>query len=121
MKPSTKGAFLSGLVYPGAGQMFFGRIFSGLICISLVTFGLAVLLYRIVKRIYFAIDLAIPMLDNHTFSFQKFIKLMNHADYPDWNVEFVSLGVVLLCWIASILHAYYLGLNKERAQRRIRR
>ena len=113
MKPSTKGAFLSGLVYPGTGQMFFGRIFSGLVCISLVTIGLGVLIYRIAKRIYPAIDRAIPMWENNTLSFQKFINLMNQTEYSGWNVELISLGVVVLCWIASSVHAFYLGKRVE--------
>ncbi len=117
MKPSTKGAFLSGLVYPGTGQLFFGRIFSGLVCISLVTIGLGVLIYRIAIRIYLAIDRAMPMWDSNTLSLQKFINLMNQTEYSDWNVELTSLGVVILCWIVSIVHAFYLGFKKERSQK----
>ena len=113
MKPSTKGAFLSGLVYPGAGQMYLGRIFSGLACISLVTIGLGVFIYRVAKRIYFAIDPAIPMWENNTLSFQKFIKLIDQAEYANWNLELICLGVVVFCWIASVVHAYFLGKHLD--------
>jgi hypothetical protein len=116
MKPSTKGAFLSGLVYPGTGQMFFGRIFSGLVCISLVTIGFGVLIYRIAKRIYLAIDPAIPMWDNNTLSFQKFINLMNQTEYSGWNVELISLCVVIFCWIGSVVHAYFVGRSLDRPE-----
>jgi hypothetical protein len=115
MKASTKGAFLSGLVYPGTGQMFFGRIFSGLACISLVTIGLGVLIYRFAKRIYLAIDPAIPMWDNNTLSFQKFITLMNQTEYAGWNVELFSLAVVVFCWITSFVHAYFVGKRLDRS------
>jgi hypothetical protein len=76
-----------------------------------------VLIYRIAKRVYPAIDRAIPMWDNNTLSFQKFIKLMNQTENSGWNVELISLGVVILCWMVSTVHAFYLGLNKERSQK----
>ena len=44
MKPATKGVVLSGLVYPGIGQIFLGRKYSGLGIMIVSTIALVVLI-----------------------------------------------------------------------------
>jgi hypothetical protein len=39
MKNSTKGMLLSGLIYPGLGQLILGHVFSGIIFVLLATIG----------------------------------------------------------------------------------
>lgn len=116
MKQATKGAFLSGLVYPGTGQLYLGRMFSGLACMSLVTIGLGVLIYRIGMRIYLSMEQMLQMRANNILNYQKLIDLLNHAGYTSWDVELISFIVVVCCWIASIVHAYYLGKNADRLE-----
>lgn len=112
MKQATKGACLSGLVYPGTGQLFFGRILTGLAFISLTTIGLGVLIYRIAKRIYLVFDPVLEMLLNKSLTFQEFKELLSQTGYSGWGLELTSLIVVVACWSVSIIHAYYLG-NRE--------
>jgi len=113
MKPATKGACLSGLVYPGTGQLFFGRILTGLAFISLTTIGLGVLIYRIAQRIYRAFDTVLEMLVNKSLTFQEFKELLSQTGYSSWDLELTSLIVVVVCWIVSIIHAYYMGNRKS--------
>ena len=113
MKPATKGACLSGLVYPGTGQLFFGRILTGLAFISLTTIGLGVLIYRIAQRIYRAFDTVLEMLVNKSLTFQEFKELLSQTGYSGWDLELTSLIVVVVCWIVSIIHAYYMGNRKS--------
>ena len=112
MKQATKGACLSGLVYPGTGQLFFGRLLTGLAFISLTTIGLGVLIYRIAKRIYLVFDPVLEMLINKSLTFQEFKELLNQTGYSGWGLELTSLILVVFCWTVSIIHAYYLG-NQE--------
>ena len=113
MKKATKGAYLSGLVYPGTGQLFFGRLLSGLAFISLTTIALGVLIYRIAKRIYRVFDPVLEKLVNKSLTFQEFKELLNQSGYSGWDLELTSLIVVVFCWTVSIIHAYYLGKRKS--------
>jgi len=113
MKPATKGACLSGLVYPGIGQLFFGRILTGLAFISLTTIGLGALIYRIAQRIYRAFGPVLEMLVNKSLTFQEFKELLSQTGYSSWDLELTSLIVVVVCWIVSIIHAYYMGNRKS--------
>jgi TM2 domain-containing membrane protein YozV len=45
MKESTKGVLLSGLVYPGLGQLILGRITTGIIFILLTTTGFFIFIH----------------------------------------------------------------------------
>ena len=117
MKQATKGALLSGLVYPGTGQLFLGRMICGLAFIVLVTLSLGILIYRIAIRIYLIMDQMLLMRANNTLDYRKLIDLLNRAGYTNWDVELISLIVVVCCWVVSIVHAYYLGLNAERRQK----
>lgn len=114
MKQATKGAFLSGLCYPGAGQMFFGRIYLGLGIITVTTIALIVLIYRFSIRIYRSLDPIFEMLKTTSLTFQKIKLSLSQTGYADWDLEFISLIVFIFCWAASTVHAYYLGKNNNR-------
>lgn len=116
MKQAAKGAILSGLIYPGTGQLFFGRMLSGLAFIVLVTVGLGVLIYRIAMRIYLGMDQMLLMQDNNSLNFQKFKYFLNHAGYSSWDVELISLVAVVCCWISSIAHAYFVGKHLDQPE-----
>jgi hypothetical protein len=109
MKPATKGLVLSGLVYPGAGQIFLGRIYTGLGVISLSTIALLVLIYRMAIRFYRGIDPLLEMLATKSLTFQKIMSMLSQTGYASWDMEFISLIVFVFCWAASMVHAYCLG------------
>ena len=109
MKASIKGALLSGLVYPGSGQLILGRIFSGGTFIVLTTIGFAVLIYRIARRLYLIIDQVLPMLAGDDIDFSKIIDSMDQAPYSSWNVEMISFVLVIICWLFAAVHAYIVG------------
>ena len=114
MKHATKGAFLSGLVYPGTGQMFLGRIYLGLGIIFLSTIALVVFVYRIAIRIYLSIDPLFEMLMTKSLTFQKLKVLLSQTGYVSWDLELISLIVFVFCWFGSIVHAYFAGIRLDR-------
>ena len=116
MKPATKGMILSGLVYPGIGQMFLGRKYSGLGVMIVSTIALVVLIYRIVVRFYRSIDPLLDILTAKTLTVQKFMMVLSQAAYSSCVVELASLIVFIFCWVAAVVHAYYLGINMDRRQ-----
>ena len=109
MKESTKGALLSFLVYPGAGQLALGSRISGVLFAVLTTAGLLVIIFRITVRIFHALDPILSSLADNSLIWSKFIEIVSRSPYDSWQVEGISLAFLLLCWIAAGLHAYVAG------------
>ena len=109
MKPATKGAILSGLCYPGTGQMFFGRKYLGLGIITVSTITLVMLIYRITIRIYRSLDPLLDMMATRSLTFDKFKLSLSQTGYTSWDLELISLILFVFCWVTSTVHAYYLG------------
>ena len=117
MKPATKGLVLSGLVYPGAGQIFLGRIYTGLGVIILSTIALLFLIYRMASRFYRGIDPLLEMLATKSLTFQNIKSMLSQTGYAGWDMEFISLIVFVCCWVGTAVHAYYLGKDAGRPER----
>jgi hypothetical protein len=109
MKRSTKGVLLSGLVYPGLGQWSLGRVYLGAAIMVLTTAGMGIIIYRIVKRVYLAIDQILPLMAKGTLDFDMIMEAIGHTSFSSWDVETISVVVVIGCWAVSIVHAYFLG------------
>ena len=109
MKQSIKGALLSGLVYPGSGQLILGRIFAGVTFVILTTIGFGVLIYRIAKRVHRILDQVLPMLAKDDLDFSKIIDSMDQSPYSSWDVELISSVLVVICWVCAAVHAYFVG------------
>ena len=114
MKASTKGILLSGLVYPGSGQLALGSKLSGTLFAVLTTGGLLLILYRLTMRLYHAADPMLLSLADHTLNWQTFVEIFNRAPYDNWRAEIFSLGVVTTCWVAAAVHAYFVGHKIDR-------
>ena len=114
MKESTKGALLSALVYPGLGQLVLGSKITGVGFAIITSAGLLVIIYRITKRIYQSMDLILPMLTGKIGDIRKVLDLINQSTYPDWSGELISLTVIVICWLAAIMHAYWVGCRLDR-------
>ena len=117
MKQATKGVVLSGLVYPGTGQIFLGRIYMGLGIITLSTIALITLIYRMAVRIYRSIDPLFEMLATKSLTFQNIKSMLSQTGYAGWDMELISLIVFVFCWVASMVHAYYLGKDAGQPER----
>jgi hypothetical protein len=114
MKESTKGALLSALVYPGVGQLVLGAKFSGVLFAVLSTSALLIIIYRFTTRIFHAIDPILSSLSCNALSMRKVIDLINQSSYDSWRVETVSLIILVACWIAAGVHAYFVGRMVDR-------
>jgi TM2 domain-containing membrane protein YozV len=114
MKNSTKGMLLSGLVYPGLGQLILGHVVSGIIFVLLATTGFTILLYRIMQRISGAIDQILPLLADKKLDLNTLIKLLNRHPAGGWGLENISLIGIIGCWLLAIGHAYLAGKKIDR-------
>ena len=109
MKKSTKGILLSGLVYPGVGQLTLGRVAAGILFICLTTAGLVVLIYRVVQRAVHVIDKLLPLLTDNNMDVTTLNESIRRDSTAGWGLETICLVVIAGCWLAAIGHAYFVG------------
>lgn len=100
---------LSGLVYPGLGQLVLGRAFSGVLFIILATAGLIVFIYGIFQRAARGMDEILPLLANNELDFNTLKELVSRHSAGGWEAETISLIGIAGCWLAAIVHAYFVG------------
>ena len=109
MKASTRGMLLSGLVYPGLGQMILGRLASGITLALLATITFVVLIYRVVERVYRLIDQIVPLLADNALDVATLKELLSRDAACGWGVEKICLIGLVICWVVAIGHAYFVG------------
>ena len=109
MKASTKGALLSFLVYPGAGQLALGLKISGVLFAVLL-----VIIYRVTVRMYYALDPILSAAANKVLQWNLFINIIRRGHYDSWQVEVLCLGFLLVCWMTAGVHAYFAGRRVDR-------
>ncbi|MGD9080726.1 MAG: hypothetical protein PVG96_15375 [Desulfobacterales bacterium] len=109
MKASTRGMLLSGLVYPGLGQIILGRMTSGIILALLATVTFGVVTYRVVERVYRLTDQILPLLADNALDVATLKELLSRDVAGGWGVEKICLIGLVSCWLVAIGHAYFVG------------
>ena len=105
---------LSGLVYPGLGQLILGHVFSGVALVLLATTGFSIFLYRIMQRLWRVIDQILPLLAEKKLDVHTLIELLNQDPAGGWWLENISLIGVVGCWLFAVGHAYFVGRKIDR-------
>jgi len=112
MKNSMKGALLSGLVFPGLGQIALKHYWRGFTLVLAVMACLYIMIVTAVQQAYAILD-AIEaeggMPDSDTIS-QAAAQAAAASDSPVITV--VSL-LIVVCWIVAIIDAYRIGKQKD--------
>ena len=109
MKASTRGMLLSGLVYPGLGQLILGRVTSGIILVLIATVTFIVLIYRLVAHVYGLMDQIVPLLADNALDIVTLKELLTRNAAGGWGVEKICLIGFVGCWLIAIGHAYLVG------------
>jgi hypothetical protein len=114
MKKSLKGALLSGVVFPGVGQIALKQKARGtaLICIILVSFGVMIAKgTQIALGVLQEIESEGGILDMQTISAVS----ARAVSASDSYIMHGSILLIILCWIFGIIDAYRIGkkLDKE--------
>ena len=100
---------LSGLVYPGVGQLTLRRVTAGIAFICLTTVGLSVLIYRVVQRAVHVVDKLLPLLAENNLDVNTLNETIRRDSAAGWGLETISLIVIAGCWLVAIVHAYFVG------------
>ncbi|MBT8332677.1 MAG: hypothetical protein KJP06_10175 [Deltaproteobacteria bacterium] len=109
MKASTRGMLLSGLVYPGVGQLLSGHKRSGLLFVLGTSIGLIILFYRLMQRVYRFVEQVLPELVDEAQDLQSLKQLIERSSAGGWGIENICLILIAGCWLAAIVHAYFVG------------
>ena len=115
MKASTRGMLLSGLVYPGLGQLILGRMTSGIILVLLATVTFVVLIYRVVERVYRLMDQILPLLADNALDVATLKELLSRDAAGGWGGVKICLIGLVVCWLVAIGHAYFVGKKIDSA------
>ena len=114
MKKSLKGALLSGLLFPGTGELWLKHPVRGVLLIAGVLLSLAAIVTKVGQQ-------ALAMLEKletegGAVDLVTIVNLAHATSYDDLTVKIASL-VLVGCWVVSIIDAYYLGSKKDLAEK----
>lgn len=112
MKNSMKGALLSGLVFPGLGQIALKHCWRGFALVLAVMAGLYIMIVTAVQQAYVILDTIEAeggMPDSDTIG-QAAAQAAAASDSP--MITAVSV-LILVCWIVGIIDAWRIGKQKD--------
>lgn len=114
MTRALKGALLSGLVYPGLGQMSLKHYLRGLAFILAATLGM-------VAAVVQASRMALAIIENMdlsrgTIGLDQIFQASHQAVTEANSLRFhIAIALILCSWLVSTVDAYLLGRRMDRA------
>ncbi len=112
MKNSLKGAFLSGLIFPGLGQIVLKRYKRGAVIMFAVLVCMSVF---IVKAVQHGLDILEKIQSQGgAISMSTISNAATQASTTSGNLTLnIVLLLVILCWIIGVVDAYRIGKIKD--------
>ena len=111
MKKSLKGALLSGLVFPGLGQLWLKHPLRGIAIIASVSAALAVIVDKVARQALTILEKI--ETEGGAVDLVAVVNSAHASSYDDTLIKWASLAL-LACWILSIIDAYLLGGKMDR-------
>lgn len=116
MKPWLKGALLSGLVFPGLGQVVLRRRKTGMGFVLVTVAGIIGLIYGIVQQMQLVLARLTPELEQGTLTMGRIFEEAHRlTESGTMTVTGISIWVIVVCWLAAIVHAIRQGIKMEAA------
>lgn len=112
MNNSLKGAFWSGLIFPGLGQVVLKHYKRGAVIMLAVLAGLTVIVVQAVQKAFIILEKIEPAggaIDMNTI-FDAASQASTHSDSLIFS--FAVLWVTF-CWIIGVVDAYKIGKKKD--------
>jgi uncharacterized membrane protein len=112
MNNSLKGAFLSGLIFPGLGQVVLKHYKSGAVIMLTVLVSLSIV-------VVIAVQHALAILEKiesegGAISMSTISDAATQASTTSGSLTLnLSLLLVILCWIIGVVDAYRIGKKKD--------
>lgn len=115
MKPSTKAALLSALVFPGVGQISLRFYRRGAI-LAAVALGACITLVTSATRSVLRLLESMDFSGNADFTTIHSEASKAAVDFSSPTI-FISFTILLACWIAAVIDGWVLGDEISRKQR----
>lgn len=113
MKSSLKGALLSGLIFPGLGQIALKRYPRGIALMLVVMSALIVMIVTAVQQAYAvleSIEAAGGTPDSETIR-----QAAEHAAAAPGSALIPAMALlIVICWVVGVIDAYRIGRQKDR-------
>ena len=116
MKTATKAALLSGLAFPGTGQMYLKRFRRGLTIMVFVLSGIVAIVWMATIRALEILERIQNQLDQVDMETITNLALASSADHSSVYYKPILLFIAC-CWIFSIIDAYRTGKEKELSEK----
>jgi hypothetical protein len=110
MRKSLKAALLSALVYPGVGQLWLKHVIRGMAWIAVVSVALAVLVTKAAQQALSILERVES--EGATVDLVAIAHAARASSSGDAAIRYATLAL-MLCWLGSIVDAYYLGRGKD--------
>ncbi|MBW2675380.1 MAG: hypothetical protein JRD89_18545 [Deltaproteobacteria bacterium] len=114
MKPSTRAALLSGLVFPGTGQIHLKRFRRGITIMVCVVAGIGAIVWAAIVRalaILEQLQSQSARVDMDTISNLALTSSAEMSPYGNLILVFI-----VCCWLFAIVDAYRIGKGMERSE-----
>lgn len=116
MKNSIKGAFLSGLVFPGLGQVNLKHYKSGIALMLITSVSIVLIIVKAVQQAF--IILRTIELEGGVITMSEITKAATQASTTSSSLIFkIAFLVIILCWIIGFVDAYRIGKKKDVEER----
>ncbi|MCJ7692523.1 MAG: hypothetical protein MUO22_03790 [Sedimentisphaerales bacterium] len=112
MKKSIKGAFLSGLVFPGLGQIVLRHYKSGIAFVLITLAALVLIIMKAVQQALIIVE-KIESMDGPIDISMISNAAVQATTTNDSLIFNLALLVIALCWIISIVDAYKTGKKMD--------
>jgi len=113
MKSAAKGVLLSGLVYPGLGQLVQKHYFRAVALVGIVTVSLAATLYSVAHKVQETLT-ALAAADGAADVPMLLREAARVSAGGESNVIEVASLLIAGCWIVGIVDAYLSGKRIDR-------
>jgi TM2 domain-containing membrane protein YozV len=115
MKKSLKGALLSGLVFPGAGQLWLKYYFRGIALIIAVTASLGLIVVKATQQAYAILEKA--EAEGATVDLTAILNSSSHtAGGAEDFLSRAASALLVICWVIGIVDAYLMGRKMDRIE-----
>jgi hypothetical protein len=112
MKNAVRGALLSGLVFPGLGQVNLRHYKRGIALILIVSVSLLVIVVKAVLQAFAILEKI--GLEGRTIDMTTILNATTQASTPSNTFLYnFLLFLIILCWIIGIVDAYRIGRKRD--------
>lgn len=116
MKKTIQSILLSGLVFPGLGQIFLGNKKAGIGLIIGTNIGIAGILYGVIRRVPAILAQIQPEIERGNLDIKSLADLSIQASNNSSNfLDKASLVIIVGCWIVGIAHSYWQGRQQSKS------